>query len=113
MQENTGVNSTRKFTEATEEKTECKNIDSDIPLAMHGAKKNRGEENGWYKLKFFAQFTEQPPSKNKFFKDGSKNHQGDEGENSINANQVVRKTNILGLIDLEPGEIFEKLKQKV
>ena len=54
MQENTGVNSTRKFTEATEEKTECKNIDSDIPLAMHGAKKNRGEENGWYKLKFFA-----------------------------------------------------------
>ena len=54
MKENAGVDSARKFTEATEEKTECKNIDSDIPLAMHSTKENRGEENGWDKLEFFA-----------------------------------------------------------
>lgn len=107
MEEDAGVNRTGEFAETTEKETENKNIYTNIPLTMHESEKNGDNEDCWDEANFFSDFSIKPATKDKFFKDRCENNKWDEGKNAIQTDQVTWEANILGLIDLKPGEVFE------
>ena len=74
---------------------------------MHASKKDGDNEDCWDEANFFSDFAIEPTAEDKLFKDRGENNKWDEGKNTIKTDQITWKTNILDLISLKPGEVFE------